>query len=278
MEEKAMIHEAKGIKYRYGELTWPEMREAIAQGRVILLPVGTIEDHGHHLFLDTDNFLVSHVCEATAQRIPEEVLVMPLVPYGFNWHHIDFPGTIGIEADHFVHYCLDITKSLAYHGFRKILIVDGHGSDVPLLDIVARRTVLETDALCASLIYTSLVADLLQKIRESAFPGGMAHADELETSLTLYLEKERVNMGQARKEMGMIPSRFIWHDLMSPSPVSMMEWWSTFSQTGVLGDPTLATEEKGRMVFEKVVDRMVELVREFRDRPIRPRRDLHARG
>jgi len=270
-----MIHQAKGKKYMYGELTWPEMREAIAQQRVILLPVGTIEDHGHHLFLETDNFLVTHVCRATAERIPDEVLVMPLVPYGFNWHHIDFPGTIGIEAEHFIHYCLDIAKSVAYHGFRKILIVDGHGSNVPFLDIVARRTILETDALCTSFIYTSLVADFLKEVRESPFPGGMAHADELETSLTLHLERERANMALAKKEMDMLPSQFIWHDLGGASPVAMMEWWSTFSQSGVLGDPTLATGEKGKVIFEKVIERMVELVREFRARPIRPRRDQH---
>jgi creatinine amidohydrolase len=270
-----MIQQAKGKKYMYGELTWLEMKEAVAQQRVILLPVGTIENHGHHLFLETDNFLVTNVCRATAERIPEEVLIMPLVPYGFNWHHIDFPGTIGIAAEHFIDYCLDITKSVAYHGFRKILIVDGHGSNVPFLDIVARRTVMETEALCASFIYTSLVGDFLKEVRESSFPGGMAHADELETSLTLHLEKERANMSLAKKEIGMLPSQFIWHDLGSSSPVAMMEWWSTFSQTGVLGDPTVATEEKGEAIFKKVIERMVELVKEFKARPIRPRRDQH---
>jgi creatinine amidohydrolase len=103
----------------------------------------------------------------------------------------------------------------------------------------------------------------------------MAHADELETSLTLHLEKERANMSLAKKEMDMLPSNFIWHDLAGGSPVAMMEWWSTFSQSGVLGDPTTATEEKGRAIFEKVIERMVELVKEFKARPLRPRRDQH---
>ena len=82
-------------------------------------------------------------------------------------------------------------------------------------------------------------------------------------------------MTLAEKEMGMLPSQFIWHDLGGASPVAMMEWWSTFSQTGVVGDPTVATREKGEAVFEKVIERMVELVREFKARPIRPRRDQH---
>jgi len=78
--------------YMYADLTWPEMREAIAAQKVVILPVGTVEDHGHHMPLDTDNFLVSRLCEEVGRRAPDDVLIMPVVPYGFNWHHIDFPA------------------------------------------------------------------------------------------------------------------------------------------------------------------------------------------
>src|SRR5205085_10485215 len=127
--------------------------------------------------------------------------ILPTVPYGFNWHHIDFPGTIGIAWDHFIDYMTDITKSVAYHGFQKILIVDGHGSNVPLVDIVARRTVMETNALCASFIYTSLIVDIAREVRESETPGGMAHACELETSLYLHLAPDRVVKEEIQKEV-----------------------------------------------------------------------------
>src|SRR5581483_829179 len=194
-------------RYLYSDLTWPELRDAVKRQPVILLPVGSVEDHGPHLPLDTDNFMASTVCLETARRIPDEVLVMPTVSYGFNWHHIDFPGTIGIAWNHFVDYMTDITTSVSYHGFRKILIVDGHGSNVPLVDVIARRTVMETQALCASFIYTSLIADVAREVRESDMPGGMAHACELETSLYLYLAQDRVIKDKIQKEIAVPGSR-----------------------------------------------------------------------
>lgn len=261
--------------YLYSDLTWPELRGAIKRRPVILLPVGSVEDHGPHLPLDTDNFMPTRICIDTARRIPDEALVMPTVPYGFNWHHIDFPGTIGIQWDHFIDYLCDITRSVAYHGFQKIIIVDGHGSNLPLVDIVARRTIMETNALCASLIYTNLIVDVAREIRESEVPGGMAHACELETSMYWYADPDRVQPDKFQKEIGVPASRYIWHDLTNPSPVQMMEWWTTFSHTGVLGDPTLASQEKGARLYDVVIDRMVELVQEMRARPIRERVDLH---
>jgi creatinine amidohydrolase/Fe(II)-dependent formamide hydrolase-like protein len=76
--------------------------------------------------------------------------------------------------------------------------------------------------------------------------------------------------------MGMPQSEFIWMDLMQGSPVLLMDEWTRFSKTGVSGDPTLANAEKGRVVFEAVVDALVRLVREFKARPRGERTDLHS--
>jgi creatinine amidohydrolase len=104
----------------------------------------------------------------------------------------------------------------------------------------------------------------------------MAHACELETSLFLYLDERRVRKSQIQKEVNLPPSKYIWLDLVDGAPLQMMDWWSSFSKTGVVGDPTLATREKGKQMFETVVERMVELAREFRDRPRAARQDMHA--
>jgi creatinine amidohydrolase len=113
-------------------------------------------------------------------------------------------------------------------------------------------------------------------VRESDIPGGMAHACELETSLYLYIAGDRVVKEKIQKEMALPRSRFIWHDLTDPSPVQMMEWWSSFSHTGVLGDPTRATPGKGERLFTALMERMISLVREVSARKIRDRVDLHA--
>lgn len=263
--------------YHYDDHTWPELKERVDDQPVVLLPVGSVEDHGHHLPLKTDNFFTTTLCERVAERIAEEVLVMPLIPYGFNYHHsADFPGTIHVEGQPFIEYVLGVTKSVAYHGFEKILIVDGHGSNMPFLDIVARRTVMETDAVCGAFIYMHLIKDLLTELRETEMKeGGMAHAGEFETSLYLYLDKGTVQKEKMKRDMDLPDSDFTWIDLESGGPVKLMDWWSTFSETGVLGDPTVASSEKGEKWFEALLDQMVKLVREFKQREIRSRRNHH---
>ena len=123
------------------------------------------------------------------------MLVLPPVSYGLNLHHIDFPGTIHIEPEVFIAFCLNITKSVAYHGFQKILIVNGHGSNTPLVDLVARKTVLATNSLCAAVNYYSSASRPSTASSETPV---MAHADEFETSLYLHLAPERVRMEQGR--------------------------------------------------------------------------------
>jgi creatinine amidohydrolase len=260
--------------YLYQHYTWVELKEVAKRNPVVVLPIGSVEDHGPHLPLDTDNFLIWTICEEAAKRAGGDILLMPIIPYGFETHHMDFPGTIDIEMEHLLHFVLDVTKSVARHGFDRILIADGHGSNMPILDLVARRTIIETDALCAPFLWPSLALGEIRGVRESP-RGGMSHACELETSVYLYLDRERVQMDKARKEMDQEPSEFIWSDLLSPGPVRMMDWWTRFSKSGVNGDPTLATVEKGRVIYEAVVTNFVKFAREFKARGRGERVDHH---
>ena len=260
--------------YHYDKLTWPEIREAVAQERVILLPVGSTEQHGPHLPLDVDNFLCQSVTEGAAKLVPEDVLVMPPLSYGFNWHHIDFPGTMGIDWDNYVRFLLDIIKSVAHHGFKKFLIVNGHGSNRPLVEVAARQATMDNTIICAAFSYFELALETLHEVRESP-KGWVAHADEIETSLYLYLRPEGVRRGLMQAENNMLPSEFWWQDLEGDGRIGMMEWWSTFSHTGVLGDPTLATREKGETLYRACAEQLAALIREFKERPMRPREDHH---
>ena len=154
--------------YLYQQYTWPEMAEVVKRQPVVVLPIGSVEDHGPHLPLDTDNFLIWNICEEAARRAEGEILLMPQVPYGYETHHMDFPGTIDIQPEHLLHFMLDITKSVAHHGFERILIADGHGSNMPILDLVARRTNIETGALCGTFIWPSLAPAAVRAVRQSA--------------------------------------------------------------------------------------------------------------
>jgi len=260
--------------YLYQHHTWPELGERVKEQPVVVLPIGSVEDHGYHLPLDTDNFLISSICEEAAKRANGDILLLPLIPYGFETHHMDFTGTIDIRQEHLLNFVLDITKSVAHHGFKRILIADGHGSNMPILELVARRTILETDSLCGCFIWPGLATKAIKEVRESE-KSGMAHAGELETSVYLHIAGEKVQMNKAVRDIGMPESEFIWMDLMEGSPVRLMDEWTRFSKSGVYGDPTIATAEKGKVVFEAVVDGFLRLVRELKNRPRGERTDYH---
>ncbi len=258
-------------EYSYNRLTWPEMNEAIALGKVVLLPVGSTEQHGRHLPLDVDVFLAETVCLEVGRRAPDRVLVLPPVAYGLNLHHIDFPGTIHIEPEVFIAFCLNITKSVAYHGFKKILLVNGHGSNTPLVDLVARKTILATHSLCAAVNYYSLAMEAFARVQETPV---VAHADEFETSLYLYLAPERVQMQNAQAG-GDVVGKYMSSDSTSPY-VRLNDYWGRWTQVGVHGDPTAASAEKGKAIFEAAVARLGEVVDEWRAWPLAERHDQHA--
>jgi len=242
-------------KILWEEHTWPELKEAAAQERVVLLPVGTIEQHGPHLPLSTDCITSREIARATVERIPDEAILMPQVYYSFNFHHLDFPGTIAVDGHTIIDYVTDVGKSVAHHGFRNI---SNH-----------------TEAVAALISWWSLAEPTLTEIRESEYPGGLSHGCELETSVIMHFRPDLVQMEHAERDMDYPKGKYFFWDLQRPSRVHFQEFFSRNSRTGTKGDPTCATAEKGARVVECVVANMVELVQEFRARPIQPRVDHH---
>lgn len=268
-------------EYRYEKLTWPEINDAIDIGKVCFVPCGAVEQHGPHLPLDVDLVCPLGIARGAGEQIPDKMLVLPIVAYGYTGHVMDFPGTINSDYRTFQDHVLDITRSLAYHGFKKIVLFNGHGSNMPNLDLVARRTNLETDAECVCLAWWNLLTvdkEFLPSWRESKFPGGCSHACELETSLYMHLDGDNVRKDKIKS--GVVSyneddSPFQWVDLFGQGPATVVSWTSSYSETGVLGDAELATEEKGRRVYEEAVKQLVRFVTWFKDRPKDQRRDFH---
>lgn len=255
-------------KIYYDDLTWPEINEAVVERKTILLPIGSTEQHGRHLPLDVDNFLARSVCRVAAEKAPRELLVMPTIPFGYNEHALDFPGTIHVHYDHFIEYCLDVCKSVMHAGFDRIVIIDGHGSNEHLCEFIARRATLETDGMVASTIWVNLIKKEWEEVRESGF-GGAAHACELETSAYLYLDPDRVKMDLAEDHYGGAAgkegSKYLSVDLTRGwGPMKLVQWTSSATPNGVSGAPTLATPEKGRVLIESAADHLVAFCREFR--------------
>jgi len=162
------------------------------------------------------------------------------------------------------------------------MLLNGHGSNMPNLDLVARRACLETDAECILGAWWRLLQvdpQFLPGWRESKFPGGCAHACELETSLYLYLDgdnvrKDRIENGDISFNLENNP--FNWCDLFGSGPATIVNWTSSYTDSGVLGEAELATAEKGKRVYDEAVKQLVRFVTWFKDRP-KDRRKLRHR-
>ena len=264
--------------WRYGELSWPEVKAAADAGKVAVVPVATLEDHGRHLPIDTDVRLCVAACERAVESASDRAVLVPPINHGYSPHHMDFPGAITIGADTFIKYGVDVCKSLAHHGFKRILIVNGHGSNTPFVDIIARLTIVETGALAAAVNYWAApgVREAAESLRESDEVGGMNHACEFETSIYLALRPDLVDMSKAVREIGHRPTKNYWTDLIAgDGPLVMMEHWSALSESGVMGDPTKATAEKGTRLLDAAAAGIVELIDEMRARAAGIRRDHH---
>jgi creatinine amidohydrolase len=264
------------IKHLYRTLTWPEVKERAARGAVIVIPVAAIEQHGYHLPVDTDNVLVEHVTEEAARRSDGLILTAPMIHYGFNEHNMGFPGTINVRETVFIDFCYDVAHSFVRQGFDRILFVNGHGSNQMLCNLAARRINNTTRALAGAVPHWALAKEAVDRLRESEYPGGMAHACEFETSMYMYLRPELVQKDKmVPRETPSRVNQFIYDDLFGSGPIHMVNRWSRITQTGVEGDPMLATEKKGEAFAECAIAKLVEFAREFRQMEVPPEVDLN---
>ena len=267
------------MKHLYRTLIWPEVRERAEQGAVIVIPVAAIEQHGYHLPIDVDNVLVEHVTEEAARRSEGLILTAPMIHYGFNEHNMGFPGTITIRETVFMDFVYDVAHSMVRQGFDRIVLINGHGSNQMLCNLVARRIVNTTKALCTAAAHWWLSKPAVDRLRESKFPGGMAHACEFETAMYMHIRPELVVEGKiGGREAPSSISDFIYDDLFGSGPMHFVNRWSRVSESGVEGDPKLATPEKGREFAECSIDNLIRFCREFRQMAVPPERDYNYKN
>ena len=240
--------------------------------KVLLIPVGHTEQHGHHLPLSTDTIIIDAISQGTVQQVAGQAWSLPVMPYGVSTHRDSFPGTFNAGGRVFEDFWVDVIDHLVERGFDRFYFLSGHGGNVSfLVNVVKYCGERHRRIFCAtSYLYLSGSEGVqsIQKHRRSA-SGGMGHACELETSLILHLHPELVHMQRAVDEMGFISTPSYYMDWIEGGALIANPPWDDDTRTGAYGAGSLATAKNGALWLETAVQEKVSHVAEIHEQHLR---------
>lgn len=240
---------------RFEESTYLDIKRAAEEGYVAAIPLGSLEVHGPHLPVGIDGIVAHRIALEVAKR--EKVVVLPPLFYAYVPENRHFPGTVSLTAPTLLTLLREVCSELERMGFRKILIINGHGGNVAPLRVFLREWLWRgRSCVYAVTAPWSLAADVIERVRESRVTG---HACEVETSIALYVVPELVRTDRIpRGEAETGPSSVVEG---AETPVD----WVAYAVHGFVGEPSKASHEKGEAIFSRIVERVAEIVRRIRE-------------
>ncbi len=230
------------------ELTYEEAQAYFSEKDIVLLPVGSVEQHGPANPLGTDALIAEALAKEAAKRTG--VLSLPLIPFGISFHHMDFPGTTTVDEEALISYVMGVIRSLAKWGVRKVLVVNGHGGNLPSLQIVARKASTLGVRVYVYQWWTSgskILADLFE-------PDERGHAAAAETSLIMYLHPELVNDERVVDERPR---------LSHEGEVYSFHFTKESTRSGVYGRQSSASRERGKELFERLIEDLERIIEDI---------------
>ena len=249
----------------YGNLSWPEIEALDKDNIVVIAPLASLEQHGHHLPLLTDAFLATAVAEGVHAKFPEQAVLLPTLWLGASDHHLDFPGTVTVCNTDYVKIIQQMAASLVSAGFWRILFLNGHGGNVAPGEVAITQLANEHDQVNEAYLvlasYWTVAADAMHAEQHGMTQPSLSHACEYETSLMLHLHRSLVQMERARGDDA--------EALDLPPGVRVSGRFNLKSETGALGRPELATAEKGASLLTAIVDEVSTLVETMLHWPLR---------
>lgn len=239
------------------EMTWPEVKAALEKADTVLVPIGSIEQHGPHLPLGTDAIAPFEFAKRVAEKIG--ALVAPAIRPGISPHHMPFPGTITLSPTTFIGLIQDYCRCLAKHGFKRIVLLNGHGGNSSCVGVAVTELHQELPDL-QILAFDWWIFIPRELGRTMGMEEGI-HANKMETSWMLALTPHLVNMEVAVAELpdypeGMTPDKFGLF-------MSTVKTISDISKSGVVGDATQASKELGEECLSKAVENMARALEEI---------------
>ena len=235
-------------------LSWTEIANLTDKANtVIVLPAGAIEQHGAHLPCAVDSIISAGVVGAALARLPDEVPAYSLAPitYGKSDEHIHFPGTMTLEGTTLLAMVTEIGESVYRAGFRKLLIVNGHGGQPQVMEMAARELRVRHGDFIVVPHFTWRVAHVAGKFLSERERRLAMHAGHAETAILMALAPETVHMERA---VANYPPEFPSKTL-SPDGRPAAAWTARdFGPSGVIGDPLPATPEQGREILDSLAE------------------------
>jgi len=238
------------------ELTAAEIRALAERNATVLLPVASMEQHGPHLAVGVDTILCEGVCRLAAEAIQDEtpVIVAPTLWCGMAEHHMAYGGTFTFDIPTYRSVLLAFLKSIERHGFKKVLIVNGHGGNISALAAFVQDFAVETGLKICATTYFELAQPAMEPILEDQ--ERIRHACEGETSLMMLFAPALVRHEKLAEAVG--PS------VTTPRPLRVDRYRSfrSFSETGVVGDARRASKAKGERLAAACRDALVAVIRD----------------
>lgn len=231
------------------EMSWTAFRD-FDHKQTIIIPLGATEVYGPHMPLGSDIIVSEEIANLVADRL--NALVGPSLEVGDSLSLQSFPGTLTVRPESFKNYLEDICKSFIKWGFNKIFFLNSHVYNVAIIKQISLKLREEYGVTCASADLWRMIVPYCDGVTQ--YEGTMAHghAAEAGTSVMLYLRPELVHMEHAV----CTPEEYIepYPDIITHIP------FDRYTHTGTLGDATVATAEKGRIIVDRCVNRIVEFI------------------
>lgn len=254
----------------YTDHTYKTIGTAAAD-KIILLPLGATEQHGPHLAVSTDTDIVSSLALAAEQALPQSILLCPPLAIGSSDHHLAFGGTISVPPAFYTELVIHMVTSLLGNGFRKIVLLNGHGGNITpvkqALSVLSHRFDETLQPNIALATYWELAGKAFAGAPPMESPA-LSHACEYETSLMLHLFPGKVWMDKAVRAERPASNGYIpWEDDEPYRGVSMVKQTGFVSGNGSSGLPALATAAKGKYLFDQSLAALIEWLKAFGNWP-----------
>lgn len=251
------------------EMTSEAVRDYLEQDNIVIVPIGATESHGPHLPLGTDCYEAIDYAEGIARQT--DVLVTPPIWFGDSPHHMAQPGTISLQSETVIAVLKDVYRSLIHHGFKTIITFNGHRwANLPVIGIAAKTVKGEFPGVFFA-VMDPLVTGITAAREVQASPGHGVHGGEFETSHMLYKRPALVHMDKAEvAQPEEFPSLLVPNDPFASGDQVLLihskEEQAQMAPMGHIGDPTVATWEKGERLYLAIVGNGVGFIEALRRR------------